>query len=64
MLLFLVTPCLALAVQPCMEWIPIYIYIEREGGTEGGREGGRDRDRAREIYVYVYISETIMKFDL
>ena len=23
MLLFLVTPCLAAAVQPCMEWIPI-----------------------------------------
>ena len=23
MLLFLVTPCLVLAVQPCMEWIPI-----------------------------------------
>ena len=42
----------------------IYIYREREGGTEGGREGGRDRARAREIYVYVYISETIMKFDL
>ena len=41
----------------------IYIYIEREreGGTEGGREG--ETDRAREIYVYVYISETIMKFD-
>ena len=25
-LLFLVTPCLIVAVQPCMEWIPIYIY--------------------------------------
>ena len=23
MLLFLVTPCLVVAVQPCMEWIPI-----------------------------------------
>ena len=23
MLLFLVTPCLAVALQPCMEWIPI-----------------------------------------
>ena len=30
MLLFLVTPCLVVAVQPCMVWIPIkkiYIYI-------------------------------------
>ena len=26
MLLFLVTPCLAVAVQACMEWIPIKIY--------------------------------------
>ena len=52
----------------------IYIYTERERGREGRREGGRERgregeregetDRAREIYVYVYISETIMKFDL
>ena len=24
---FLVTPCLVVAVQPCMEWIPIKIYI-------------------------------------
>ena len=39
----------------------IYIYREREGGREGGREG--ETDRAREIYVHVYISGTIMKFD-
>ena len=32
-LLFLVTPCLAVAVQPCMEWIPIKKIIKKEASN-------------------------------
>ena len=35
-LLFLLTPCLAVAVQSCMEWLPSHVdkvYLSREMGT-------------------------------
>ena len=48
MLLFLVTPSLAVAVQPWMEWIPIkkkQIVTKRE--RERVRETGRGRETER-----------------
>ena len=41
MLLFFVTPCLLVAVQPCMEWIPI-IYIYK-------KEMGENLDKKKEM---------------
>ena len=47
MLLFLVTPCLAVAVQPFMEWIPIFL---------------KKREPSIFLFIYLVFMEYCLKY--
>ena len=45
MLLFLATPCLVVAVQPCMEWIPIHTQKQQQQQQQKNKKTKKNKKK-------------------